>query len=689
MISLSQSAFLQALGWAIANSLWQMALLWGLYQLCFGLFRAVKASIKTTAATVLLFTGFLWFLGSMINHYWYLTSESARRKDGTLSGYTTTLRDYPGHTLLFYVNKALGWSEHYLPYLSFAYLLVLGFLLVRVVKAYQQVREIRTEGLTKMEARWRVYVQEMAYRIGIPKNIKVWLSDKIDIPATVGYLKPLILLPIATFNHLTTEQVEAILLHELAHINRNDYLLNLVITVVETILFFNPFAQLISRHLKTERENSCDDFVLQFRYNPHVYASALLSLVQQRSAPELAMAASGRTDLLDRVKRIMNVPARPMNYGQKLMALLITACILVSLAWLSPETIAHKASEPTPVVTLSPGDRRLFIDTVAHVYAKSRPIHTRSVAPVPSHPKPRPVIAEDIHADLPPTDDQEIAEGQNNNLIFKKLALVDSAVKVCAASVNKQVKLVKLQRDQIRLATDNWKKDSLVVLSKMGANQNAWNRLYADQLHQQSELKRVQGALNRLNLMKAQARAENDREDFQDLDSANLPSGTVKVLPKKAFRSRRQPEQYRSDYPGATVDQPGLPDQVMQRFQTPDVQQWKNIPVSFCIVPSANANFKERVVMVRPMKKASGSRRDIESSAQDMSCSSVDQLLQELEGDGKVTAAADTRIEKDNNILIINGKVQDQDIYSRYRSYFNGQSVLIVTSGKVVQITIK
>lgn len=342
MNTLGGSSFLQALGWAIANSLWQMALLWVGYQCVFLLFRKVKASVKTTTATLLLFGGFLWFVVSLIRHYWELDLHPVAT-DGEglfLNAYSTA---QVTHTdLLAYVNRFLGIGEHYLPYLSFAYLLVLVFLLVRVVKSYQHVKEVRTEGLTRIDPQWKIYIQELAYRIGIRKEVRLWLSEKIDVPATIGYLKPLILIPIASFNQLSTEQVEAILLHELAHIRRHDYLLNLVITVIETILFFNPFAQLITRHIKTERENSCDDFVLQFRYNPHAYASALLSLEKQRMAPELAMAASGKTELLNRIRRILNVPGRPMNYGQKLMAMLITAGILASLAWLTPENVENK-----------------------------------------------------------------------------------------------------------------------------------------------------------------------------------------------------------------------------------------------------------------------------------------------------------------------------------------------------------
>ena len=96
-------------------------------------------------------------------------------------------------------------------------------------------------------------------------------------------------------------------MHELAHIKRNDYLLNLMVTAVEMIFFFNPFCRLFVSAIRKERENSCDDLVLQFKYDPHVYVMALLSLEKSRHVDQpLVIAASGKNNklLLQRVKRI-------------------------------------------------------------------------------------------------------------------------------------------------------------------------------------------------------------------------------------------------------------------------------------------------------------------------------------------------------------------------------------------------
>ena len=86
--------------------------------------------------------------------------------------------------------------------------------------------------------------------MGIRPAVSAWLSSKVDVPLTLGHLKPVILLPVAMINHLTPQQVEAILVHELAHIRRHDYLLHLAVTALEGFFFFNPFARLLIRQVK-------------------------------------------------------------------------------------------------------------------------------------------------------------------------------------------------------------------------------------------------------------------------------------------------------------------------------------------------------------------------------------------------------------------------------------------------------
>ena len=336
-----QSTFLQALGFAIANSLWQMALVWLIY-FCVNSLISFSAATKYRLAVASQFTGFVWFIITLQFYY---------------SQYTNAFQHSPlvstGVQNILSVNTDLSSKliqlmlkgEQFLPYVSMAYLLLMVFLGIRWFLGYRQTQLIRKTGLQKIPADWRIFVKRIAAQLGISKEIRLYLSDTVTTPLTVGFFKPIILIPVASINHLTTDQLEAVLLHELAHIKRYDYLLNIILSVIELALFFNPFTQLLSKSIRKERENSCDDWVLQFKYNATVYAEALLRIAYLQTAPAFAMAASGKkNDLLVRVKRMIEQKENRFSYRKQLLAFLIVTGMLSSIAWLNP--IASQTRKP-------------------------------------------------------------------------------------------------------------------------------------------------------------------------------------------------------------------------------------------------------------------------------------------------------------------------------------------------------
>jgi bla regulator protein blaR1 len=201
----------------------------------------------------------------------------------------------------------------------------------RLFRNWQFVRRIKRNGLHKAGLEYRLFVQKVAAQIGIQKKVWLYVSDRVKSPVTFGYLKPIILLPVAALNHLSVAQVEAILLHELSHIKRYDYLVNLIISCIHTLLYFNPFVKLFIRNIESEREHCCDELVLQFGYDKVGYASALLTLEKASQQPVLAIAATGKNHLLNRIEKIVGMEKK--NKGMKFnhLAGLIAAlfCILM------------------------------------------------------------------------------------------------------------------------------------------------------------------------------------------------------------------------------------------------------------------------------------------------------------------------------------------------------------------------
>src|SRR5690606_29999351 len=140
-------------------------------------------------------------------------------------------------------------------------------------------------------------------------RVAIWLSEKCGSPLTVGFLKPVILLPIAAVTRLNTDQLKAVISHELFHIRRNDYLWNIILTVTEVLLFFNPFAIMLVHTVRREMENSCDDQVLEAGFDRWEYSEALFLLGNEGGNKNILMLAAtgnGEKLLLQRVRRMMN-----------------------------------------------------------------------------------------------------------------------------------------------------------------------------------------------------------------------------------------------------------------------------------------------------------------------------------------------------------------------------------------------
>jgi bla regulator protein BlaR1 len=296
MNAIGQSNFLQALGWAVLNSLWQMALLWIVFQIVTSLFKRINPSQKSALASSFLIGGFAWFVITFCSIF--VTASATA---------TGTLIDFESNPE---INQ---WLTKTLPVASLVYLGLLLFPVLQFARNYRYVQVIRKYGISKIDVEWRMFVRKVAAQMGIRKNVRIWLSEFVSSPVTIGYLKPVILLPLAAMNNLSQQQVEAILLHELAHIRRADYFINLLLKFIQSILYFNPFVKAFVKIVEREREKSCDQMVIQYQYDPHGYASALLQLERTNNQPRpLALAASGKkNDLLHRIELIMGVKKEP------------------------------------------------------------------------------------------------------------------------------------------------------------------------------------------------------------------------------------------------------------------------------------------------------------------------------------------------------------------------------------------
>jgi bla regulator protein BlaR1 len=327
-MALSQSIFLQALGWATLNSFWQIGMLWCLFQLT-SYFAKPASNRKYLQAVYSLGAGAAWFAWTFYTSY----------RNGISAPEFLSEPLVRGRSVLPVVLSAA----------SVTYILLLVVPVFNVLRNWRYLQAIRTQGLGKAPVKYRLFVEKIAAHIGIGKRVRIYLSSLVTSPLTIGYLKPIILLPVAALSNLTPAQLEAVLLHELSHIRRYDYLVNLLLTAINVLLYFNPFVRLFMRAIENERENCCDELVLQFEYDKVGYASALLELEKSnhRSA-ELAMGATHRNTLLSRVEKIVGIQRKPRINAQHLMGAFVALMLVFTL-----NSMVIKVKSP---VTASSGD---------------------------------------------------------------------------------------------------------------------------------------------------------------------------------------------------------------------------------------------------------------------------------------------------------------------------------------------
>ena len=306
----SYLGFLTVLGWSLLGSIWQMAILWIVYYLLTIDNNRISAAGKHNLTLVFVFIATEWFVYSLIR----LSTESEMP---FAQGFI------PGSPL----------ASHWIPYLSVVYL---GVIIFRFLQFFKQFMKRRINNPWKiLSPELQLFADRFGKIMGIPKRVQVFVSDFAETAQTSGYFKPFILLPVSLITHLSPKQVEAILIHELFHIRRNDYVINICMSFFRGIFFFNPFAHLFCNALARERELACDDGVLDMGFAADQYAEALYSLEKFRQVqPDFSLAADGNRPwlLMERICRLLGKPVcRNYRFTPFIFCSLFAAFVLFGL----------------------------------------------------------------------------------------------------------------------------------------------------------------------------------------------------------------------------------------------------------------------------------------------------------------------------------------------------------------------
>jgi GWxTD domain-containing protein len=183
---------------------------------------------------------------------------------------------------------------------------------MRALVDWKATRRLRTAGVCAAPAVWLERLEELRARLRVSRPVLLLESSLARVPVVAGYARPVILMPVGLLAGLPAAQVEAVLLHELAHVGRGDYLVNVLQTWVEAIFFYHPAAWWLSSVIRAEREHCCDDVVVAIQGDPRPYVNALATLEEHRWSAAPAVAATGG-NLVKRIRRLLQSPERPRS----------------------------------------------------------------------------------------------------------------------------------------------------------------------------------------------------------------------------------------------------------------------------------------------------------------------------------------------------------------------------------------
>ena len=307
------TAWITITGWTLLHFVWQGALIGATAACGLALMRTARPNARYVLATTALG---LMLLAPVVTATWMAASASPRLVETrgvvptrALPSSSSMTRPLTFDTSPAASNRAAArLVTRVFPVVVGMWLTGVSLLLVRLIGGWWRVRRLRRAALDASSSRWQVAANRLAARLGIRKLIEVRDSVDVQSPLVVGWWRPVVLLPISAFAGLTPNQAEAVLTHELAHVRRHDYMVNLLQHVAETVLFYHPAVWWVSRRMRIEREFCCDAIAVASGHDAWDYASALISLEEARAADTmLAVAATGGA-LLDRIRRILDSP---------------------------------------------------------------------------------------------------------------------------------------------------------------------------------------------------------------------------------------------------------------------------------------------------------------------------------------------------------------------------------------------
>ena len=338
--------FLQAFSWMLVHSLWQGLLLAVMTAMLLQFTKRASARLRYNII-------FIQFILFMLACVWTFfrgmsgPSASIVPLAGAIGQNASQLLNLNAINVQQFADACAVYISTHASLLVFVWAIFFTFRSFRMVQGLVYLQKAKHRN-THVTADWHERLVLLCSKLHINKSIRLLESARVKVPMVIGHLKPVILMPAGLLTGLPVEQLEAVLLHELAHIRRHDYIVNLLQTLCETVYFFNPGLLWISGLLRDEREHCCDDIALGQTGNKKEFIQALISFKEYAMYSHASAVAfpGKKNQLLQRVSRIINNKNQPLGTGEKVFFI---AGVVLLTAILSTAAITQLRSMERPV----------------------------------------------------------------------------------------------------------------------------------------------------------------------------------------------------------------------------------------------------------------------------------------------------------------------------------------------------
>lgn len=280
--------FSYCLSLSLLHSLWQSALLLGMYAIFSNTAGNSSPAAKRNLLLGMILLQVLLSLSTFFIYY-----------SGSAAAITSYLADH--FSGLAGTGSMINGMA---PWISVIYTLAVLYKISALLFRWNHFKNSISGHKIKPGSDIRLFTKVKAWQFGIRRRVSIWYSNQVNGPVTFGHFRPVILLPVALVNNLSMEETESLIIHELTHIRHHDYLINWLLLCAETVYFFNPFIRIMAGKIRLEREKNCDVHVLQFNYPAIGYAETLFKAASLKTSrpPFYLAAAAKNTQLITRIR---------------------------------------------------------------------------------------------------------------------------------------------------------------------------------------------------------------------------------------------------------------------------------------------------------------------------------------------------------------------------------------------------